>query len=106
MPTYRITITNKTFQSCADSDYGDDQEAAREAVQGAIAIAADEIRNGEPLSMAEITVEHDGGKSSAEVAIAARRCRRSLRAAVRQQLAASRRNSVRPMKQSSRCAFS
>jgi len=58
--TYRITVTNKTFTSSAEGNYGSDRDAAEQAVQGAIAIAADEIRKGEALFMADIKIERDG----------------------------------------------
>lgn len=60
MPKYQTTLANAEFRSRSESEFDDDGHAIEDAVRGAISVVADEVCDGEPLFIAEITIERDG----------------------------------------------
>ena len=56
MPTYTVTIVNEHFSQTGEQESRDNIEAWKSAISSAIAIAADQVSNGNPFFAAEVTV--------------------------------------------------
>ena len=63
MATYRIGVVNQHFSATDERESDDLAAVCRNAVKGAIAIAADEVSSGdEQFFAAEVTIENDGAR--------------------------------------------
>lgn len=62
MPTFRITVTNQTFQASNDHDLPSLADATRQGIKAALEIGTDEVTNGKSFFGAEVHVE-EGEKS-------------------------------------------
>ena len=58
MPTFRISVINRTFSACEDHELPSLDAARKEGVKAALAIGSEEVANGSPFFAAEILVEN------------------------------------------------
>jgi hypothetical protein len=59
MPTSRIRITNKDFESSCDANATTPEAVREEALRAALQIGADEVSGGKQFFGAEITIENE-----------------------------------------------
>lgn len=59
MPSFRITITNRDFNSSSEVEAADASAAHNNGIRGALQIGMDEICKGEPFFAAQVTIERD-----------------------------------------------
>ena len=57
MTTYRISVVNEHFSSIDEHECADVVTAWRQAIRGALAIAADQVSHGNPYFGAEIVLD-------------------------------------------------
>jgi hypothetical protein len=57
MPTFRITVTNQTFQASNDHDLPSLADTTRQGIKAALEIGTDEVTNGKSFFGAEVHVE-------------------------------------------------
>jgi hypothetical protein len=60
MPTFRIRITNKDFESYCDANAHDPNSVRSEAIRSALSIGSDEVCGGKPFFGAEVVIENGG----------------------------------------------
>jgi hypothetical protein len=61
MPTSRIRITNKDFESSCEANASSPEGVREEALRAALHIGTDEICAGKPFFGAEVTIENEHG---------------------------------------------
>ena len=59
MPTFRISVVNKTFSACEEHELATAGEARTQGIKGALAIGCDEVAKGKEFFGAEVKVEKD-----------------------------------------------
>jgi hypothetical protein len=64
MPTFRIRITNRDFESYCDANAHDPVAVRSEAIRSALSIGSDEVCGGKPFFGAEVIIEN--GRESVE----------------------------------------
>jgi hypothetical protein len=69
MPTFRIRITNKDFESFSDANAHDPKSVRSEAIRSALSIGSDEVCGGKSFFGAEVMIE-DGGAMVERLVIA------------------------------------
>ncbi|NUQ18317.1 MAG: hypothetical protein HOP95_07675 [Sphingomonas sp.] len=57
MPTFHITVHNEDFTSSDDYECACNEEALKQGIKSAIAIASDQVSSGKPFFGAEMTLE-------------------------------------------------
>ena len=57
VPTFHITVHNEDFTSCDDYDCAGNEDALKQGLKAAIAIASDQVSSGKPFFGAELTLE-------------------------------------------------
>jgi hypothetical protein len=68
MPTYQITVHNEDFTASEEQDCAGPDQALKEAIKSAIAIATDHVANGKPFFGAEVMLE-EGDKKIARYVV-------------------------------------
>ena len=60
MPTFRIRIINRDFESHCDANAHDPRAARSEALRSALSIGSDEVCEGKSFFGAEVVIENGG----------------------------------------------
>lgn len=69
MPTFQITIHNEDFTASEEQDCAGPDQALKEGIKAAIAIATDHVASGKPFFGAEVVLE-EGNKKLARYVVA------------------------------------